>query len=773
MLQSKCHHSNALPFETCSFCNSAAPETLLEICFDYINKHLETICKYDSLSGDLTLMNGLALPVEICERLLDVRCNSLTPVNSNFINIFKNTECTRLKRVRLRKSKIQDRDLEILLQHKLIELDISQSPDLTSNCIKYITEHGSSLLSLSIGENTSIFPNEIYGEPKFNEEQFNQGFIFLAPSLKKLSLRGLNSLQPAFYMQLLNNLSNLTYLDLSSCGDLHNFTYATHLVNLTSLILYNVDAIDKMVPAICKLVNLRHLDISQSRDEHGKYDKGNKILKTIVESLPKLTSLDISGTNLAGRGVAETMNGYVSDIPGLSSRVNNPFQYLGLYETSHDACLRHDIPAKLIAGNANEDQILVAALAYLDRTDMLQKVMNELFHLFRFENIVHVGQALNVVLEAMGRHLHERHIQISGSATLFYIVKSTERELHNDVNVKRKIITTLLNGMSAHRRDDTMMRNGCLTLCQFKIPVDVLFDYERLVNILLHSVDGMAQESFVQRIGIYLLNSLACQVDGTQKVKLGELGAIDKMIWLIKERLERGICDDVLEVAWSTMWNVTDETPENCRKFLKLEGMQHFLLCLEKFPDKEELLRNMMGLLGNVAEVKELRHYLITPEYLSVFSRLLDSRSDGIEVSYNAAGVISHIASDGPEVWNVTEPSRAYVLKKMVSAIDRWNINSQRNINYRSFEPILYLVQVYHTPECQQWAVWALANLTRVYPEKYCTLVEKEGGLRLLQELLLQRAPSFRLRELAAIVLQNCRTYQQDNWRVIVEALEG
>lgn len=37
----------------------------------------------------------------------------------------------------------------------------------------------------------------------------------------------------------------------------------------------------------------------------------------------------------------------------------------------------------------------------------------------------------------------------------------------------------------------------------------------------------MQQESFVQRIGIYLLNSLACQVDGQQKVKLGELGAID------------------------------------------------------------------------------------------------------------------------------------------------------------------------------------------------------------------------------------------------------
>jgi hypothetical protein len=54
-----------------------------------------------------------------------------------------------------------------------------------------------------------------------------------------------------------------------------------------------------------------------------------------------------------------------------------------------------------------------------------------------------------------------------------------------------------------------------------------LFEYQRLVEILLHIVSDMEQEGFVQRIGIYLLNSLACQVDGTQKQLLGDLGAMD------------------------------------------------------------------------------------------------------------------------------------------------------------------------------------------------------------------------------------------------------
>ena len=46
-----------------------------------------------------------------------------------------------------------------------------------------------------------------------------------------------------------------------------------------------------------------------------------------------------------------------------------------------------------------------------------------------------------------------------------------------------------------------------------------------------------------------------------------------------------------METAWSTMWNVTDETPGNCERFLNGNGMQLFLLCKEKFPEKQDLLR--------------------------------------------------------------------------------------------------------------------------------------------------------------------------------------
>lgn len=84
-------------------------------------------------------------------------------------------------------------------------------------------------------------------------------------------------------------------------------------------------------------------------------------------------------------------------------------------------------------------------------------------------------------------------------------------------------------------------------------------------------------------------------------------------------------------------------------------------------------------------------------------------------MSYNAAGILAHMTSDGVDAWTVDEPTRDDVLDAMVLAIERWDLNAERNINYRSFLPLLRLLDVYHTPQCQHWAVWALANLTKVY----------------------------------------------------------
>lgn len=44
----------------------------------------------------------------------------------------------------------------------------------------------------------------------------------------------------------------------------------------------------------------------------------------------------------------KSLSGRKSDILGLEHRVDNPLEFLGLFLTMHNACQRHNIPAKRV-----------------------------------------------------------------------------------------------------------------------------------------------------------------------------------------------------------------------------------------------------------------------------------------------------------------------------------------------------------------------------------------------------------------------------------------
>lgn len=87
----------------------------------------------------------------------------------------------------------------------------------------------------------------------------------------------------------------------------------------------------------------------------------------------------------------------------------------------------------------------------------------------------------------------------------------------------------------------------------------------------------------------------------------------------VRRRHSSGLCDDVMEVGWSFLWNITDETPMNCERFLAADGLKLFQLCYAQFPAETELVRNMMGLIGNIAEVESLRYQLMEDDCLRIF----------------------------------------------------------------------------------------------------------------------------------------------------------
>lgn len=292
-------------------------------------------------------------------------CNE--DINDVFAHIFSDKQRTPLKRVTLRNCTISDDGMAVLLGHKLVSLSLWYCDSITTASWNTLIEHGSNLRFLELGKYVDMLK---YGEPN---EKAPIDFQLTLPRLQKLILTAV-VLQPTVQF---SHLKELSYLDLTSCIFAEfSLDALVDLPNLTSLILFDVWPLESEISTICKLKQLRQLDISTAHvnNINGVYKTPNEVsvamaiivvvpfhsnlticssclaqtLAEIVDTLRLLTHLDISGTNLAGTGVAqfkahEQLRS--SDIPGLVGRANNPLQFLGLYNTAHSACRRHDIPA--------------------------------------------------------------------------------------------------------------------------------------------------------------------------------------------------------------------------------------------------------------------------------------------------------------------------------------------------------------------------------------------------------------------------------------------
>jgi len=733
-----------------------SPESLLKLTTRFCIEHNEVFTE-KLVCGSRKLLEGLYLPWEICEALFEICSENHIDIDDNFTNIFADFQNSKLRQLTISNSSVTDNGMRCLLGHNLKKISINNCVKLTTKTLEFINECSDNLLSLSLDNSFQIFPDYLSTANPDSEDEFDDDkngtmeniyeerhYILKAPRLKNLCIKDLYVVQGRNYFNVLcKALPNLSHLDLSGLmhsQGLQNLKFLLNCPNLVSLILHNVKEVKGALNTLCQMKKVEHLDISQFDELDGDFDQPSEFLEEIIVNLPVLKSLDISGTNLAAEysGIGGRSDGKKCDIPGLARRIEVPLEFLGLYKTHHDASIRQHIPALVISGNSTEEQIITAGRRYHDRPMIMENILDDLMMMIRQDTCTNLEEVVDITVLAMERYCKEKKIQRYASAILYYILQHLTQRKFN-VAVKKKMMGVLLDTMVQHKNDTILMRNGCMVLWQFQVPQDLLCLYERVVDILLYIGEHHSgeEDSYTQRAAVYLLNGLVCHVNGEQKRVMG-IKIIDTMLRIVRNKLEWKLCDDVMETAWSAMWNVTDETPANSQRFLDQRGMELFLQCKETFPNKLDLLRNMMGLLGNVAEVKECRKRLMTSAFVEEFSFLLDSQTDGIEVSYNAAGVLSHMASDGPGAWTIHCPARDHVLERLVRAVNRWDINTERNINYRSLCPIISLLDITHTRECQLWATWAIANLTKFDETKYCPLVEEEGGLKCIKEIIEQ-----------------------------------
>ncbi|OCT57918.1 protein zer-1 homolog [Xenopus laevis] len=759
---------------------SDSPDSLMSICTDFCLRNLKGTLCYLLDNEILRLHPDIFLPSEICDRLVNeyielVNADSSFEPHDSFFTLFSEPQSTRLTRLHLREDIVQDQDLEAIRKQDLVELYLTNCERLTAKSLQTLANFRQTLVSLSLFGCSNIFYEEEslggYDETDRLVNPTRQVLVrdFTFQGFQQLRFLNLGCITKVVDVeQMLRPLVCMKALNLSGI-QLNDIGFLTQWKDsLVSLVLYNMDLSEEHIRVIVQLHKLRHLDISRDRlSSYYKFKLTRKVLSQFVQHLEELVSLDISGHLTLENCAVSKMDdelGPPSNNPSKSSispfrALKRPLQFLGLFETS--LCRLIHIPAFKVSGDKNEEQVLNAIEAYTEhRPEITSRAINLLFDIARIERCNQPLRALQLVIAALKCHKYDKTIQVTGSAALFYLTNSDYRS-EQSVRLRQQVIQVVLNGMESYQ-EVTVQRNCCLTLCNFSIPEELEFQYQRVNELLLNILIPTRQDESIQRIAVHLCNALVCQVDNDHKEAVGKMGFVMTMLKLIQKKLQDKMCDQVMEFSWSALWNITDETPDNCEMFLNYNGMKLFLECLKEFPEKQELHRNMLGLLGNVAEVRELRPQLMTSQFITVFSNLLDSKADGIEVSYNACGVLSHITFDGPQVWFIAEPTRQEVEDRMWSAIRSWDISSRRNINYRSFEPILRLLPQSISPVSQHWATWALYNLVSVYPDKYCPLLIKEGGLPLLTDLINMPSAHEETKDMARKVLDLCSNYNED-----------
>ena len=196
-----------------------------------------------------------------------------------------------------------------LLSHDLIEIIDLRDCHVTYKILQLISNHFPRLTTLHVGQTESKHDRTSHLIEFFPKNSLDRKYYLAKPRLKYLSMEGIGTtrdevMEEIFYKSLTQSSEQIRCLDLSRNSALESILYIECFKHIQSLILYDIypTVIEPAMESICTLKTLVLLDLSLNRrsQDLSTYSKPTITLARLIRSLPKLLSLDISGTNLAG-----------------------------------------------------------------------------------------------------------------------------------------------------------------------------------------------------------------------------------------------------------------------------------------------------------------------------------------------------------------------------------------------------------------------------------------------------------------------------------------
>ncbi|KAK4877940.1 hypothetical protein RN001_010446 [Aquatica leii] len=730
------------------------PITLKEICLEIICDNLLNVFELyyesesvsDNQSDPYTVLhkkfrfkdNELFLFNEISESLL-LKLGEKNLLCDSTLNLFTETN-TRLRNVKIKNAKkVTYEGLKILQQHKIVCLDCV---GLKTVCVNKILEclgawSRRNINSLNISRCSFI--------------DTSRHCLMVALTQLK-NLHSLNVSYTEFNQQTLKliceDLNELEKLDISGTY-VHDFSpLLKYSEQLTSLGVADFKLTKAMSMVIIRLNGLRHLDVSVTNENADTSDAcGVTEILQNSDSLPNLVSLELSGWR----------DFITSDGLDLYLKKHQKLRYLGLVLNlvvfEPQFCDPNN--SLVIAGVGGECQIKVTLRRHYEFASYVQKA---LYHLFQLTSSFQEARPdiFELVLPAMAAHSSKFGVQMAATACLYNLTRG-ELSKHIHPKLLSKGVNLTLNAMAQFPNEYQLQKNSLLTLCSDRILQEVTFDRFRCAKLVLDSLCAF-DESNMNRMAVAICSILAAKVSTDETSELGARpNYMRKLLAMVQSRTENKVSDITMKFTLSALWNLTDESAATCMVFLEQGGATLFLNVLKTFRCDSAIETKVLGLLNNIAEVEKLRVSLMLNSLVEELHSLL--KSDLIDVSYFAAGIVAHLASDGDEYWSVDRYSRGDMLVELGNAVTQWKVPDSEMVAYRSFKPFFPLMRREMDYPVQLWAVWAIHHVCTKNPSRYCLMLHEEKGVEYLLDLLEDSKTHEDIKNLSGQILQLLKTH--------------
>ena len=183
--------------------------------------------------------------------------------------------------------------------------------NVTYKILPLLTKHFPRLTTLHLGQTENRLDRNVELPDFFPRNYIHSKYFLIKPKLRTFTFEGIyqtaredDSIREIIYQSLVQSSEQMRCLDLSRNSALDSLFHIECFQQMQTLVLYDIlpKVIEASLDALCSLKTLVLLDLSYNRrtQDAPSYANPTLTLAKLTRSMPKLLSLDISGTNLGG-----------------------------------------------------------------------------------------------------------------------------------------------------------------------------------------------------------------------------------------------------------------------------------------------------------------------------------------------------------------------------------------------------------------------------------------------------------------------------------------